>query len=110
GTCLKKCYFETYRFSEDLDFTVVGQNGPPTAEGLKATFIEVASWIQENAGLEIPEETIEFEVFANPRGTVSVQGKAAYRGPVRPQLNARGLPRIKIDLTLDEPLVLPPGV
>lgn len=21
GTCLKKCYFETYRFSEDLDFT-----------------------------------------------------------------------------------------
>ncbi len=20
GTCLKKCYFETYRFSEDLDF------------------------------------------------------------------------------------------
>lgn len=23
GTCLKKCYFETYRFSEDLDFTEV---------------------------------------------------------------------------------------
>jgi predicted nucleotidyltransferase component of viral defense system len=22
GTCLKKCYFDTYRFSEDLDFTV----------------------------------------------------------------------------------------
>ena len=22
GTCLKKCFFETYRFSEDLDFTV----------------------------------------------------------------------------------------
>jgi predicted nucleotidyltransferase component of viral defense system len=22
GTCLKKCYLETYRFSEDLDFTV----------------------------------------------------------------------------------------
>jgi hypothetical protein len=21
GTCLKKCYLETYRFSEDLDFT-----------------------------------------------------------------------------------------
>ena len=21
GTCLKKCYIETYRFSEDLDFT-----------------------------------------------------------------------------------------
>ena len=23
GTCLRKCYYETYRFSEDLDFTVV---------------------------------------------------------------------------------------
>jgi hypothetical protein len=22
GTCLKKCYFETYRFSEDLDFSI----------------------------------------------------------------------------------------
>ncbi len=47
-------------------------------------------------GLRFPSETIEFEVFENPRGTVSVQGKAGYRGPVRPQLNARGLPRIKI--------------
>lgn len=25
GTCLKKCYFETYRFSEDLDFTVAAE-------------------------------------------------------------------------------------
>jgi predicted nucleotidyltransferase component of viral defense system len=23
GTCLKKCYFENYRFSEDLDFTSI---------------------------------------------------------------------------------------
>ena len=23
GTCLKKCYFETYRFSEDLDFSLI---------------------------------------------------------------------------------------
>jgi len=22
GTCLKKCYFEIYRFSEDLDYTL----------------------------------------------------------------------------------------
>jgi len=26
GTCLKKCYFETYRFSEDLDFTLTDEN------------------------------------------------------------------------------------
>ena len=27
GTCLKKCFIETYRFSEDLDFTVL-DDGP----------------------------------------------------------------------------------
>lgn len=35
GTCLKKCFFETYRFSEDLDFTVTD------ATQLDATFLEV---------------------------------------------------------------------
>ncbi|MFW6224693.1 MAG: nucleotidyl transferase AbiEii/AbiGii toxin family protein [Bacteroidota bacterium] len=26
GTCLKKCYFENYRFSEDLDFTLINKD------------------------------------------------------------------------------------
>lgn len=26
GTCLKKCYFETYRFLEDLDYTLTDVN------------------------------------------------------------------------------------
>ncbi len=26
GTCLKKCYFKDYRFSEDLDFTLLNRN------------------------------------------------------------------------------------
>lgn len=26
GTCLKKCYFETYRFSEDIDLTITDKN------------------------------------------------------------------------------------
>ncbi len=26
GTCLKKCFFETYRFLEDLDFTLTDKN------------------------------------------------------------------------------------
>ena len=26
GTCLKKCFFETFRFSEDLDFTLSEQS------------------------------------------------------------------------------------
>lgn len=26
GTCLRKCYFENYRFSEDLDFTAMNKD------------------------------------------------------------------------------------
>jgi predicted nucleotidyltransferase component of viral defense system len=29
GTCLKKCFFETYRFCEDLDFKRAGPRLPP---------------------------------------------------------------------------------
>lgn len=35
GTCLKKCYLETYRFSEDLDFTVL-PGGPILPEEVLA--------------------------------------------------------------------------
>jgi len=38
GTCLKKCYIETYRFSEDLDFTVLP--GWPTSARGGWTFTE----------------------------------------------------------------------
>ncbi len=32
GTCLKKCYFEDYRFSEDLDFTLLDRGFPVNRE------------------------------------------------------------------------------
>ena len=35
GTALRKCYFETYRFSEDLDFTVL-PGGPQDPAGSAA--------------------------------------------------------------------------
>ena len=35
GTCLKKCYFETYRFSEDLDFTLTDRAQIDEAFGKK---------------------------------------------------------------------------
>lgn len=105
GTCLKKCYFETYRFSEDLDFTIQGPSHIDSNH-LTAAFREVGEWVYENTGIEIPEELQEFELFRNPRGTVSCQGKISYRGPIAPQSGR--LPRIKIDLTLDELVLFPP--
>src|SRR5712675_1953755 len=49
GTCLKKCYFETYRFSEDLDFTIKGES-QLDADFLARALREVAAWIYENTG------------------------------------------------------------
>jgi predicted nucleotidyltransferase component of viral defense system len=104
GTCLKKCYFETYRFSEDLDFTLRNPDHLQL-ELLNATFVEITDWIYEQSGIESPKDTIRFEVYENPRGKISVQGRIGYRGP----LQRRGsIPRIKLDLTDDERIVLEP--
>jgi predicted nucleotidyltransferase component of viral defense system len=104
GTCLKKCFFETYRFSEDLDFTLRSEAHIDEAF-LKRIFAEVGAWIYEETGIEIPANQQEFEIYRNPRGNLSCQGKISYRGPISP---TRPLPRIKLDLTADERVVLPP--
>lgn len=105
GTCLKKCYFETYRFSEDLDFTLLDVAHLDEAF-LKRVFGEVSAWIYERTGLEFPLNLQDFEMLTNPRGNPSCQGKISYRGPV--SSNTGGLPRVKLDLTADERVVLAP--
>jgi predicted nucleotidyltransferase component of viral defense system len=104
GTCLKKCFFETYRFSEDLDFTLRDE-AHLDPNFLKRVFSEIGAWIYEETGIEIPADQQEFDVYKNPRGKLSCQGKVSYKGPVSP---TRPLPRIKLDLTADERIVLPP--
>jgi len=104
GTCLKKCYFETYRFSEDLDFTLRDEDHLDQ-EFLMEVFEQVVSWVQEQSGLNVPRDQLDFEIYANPRGRPSCQGKIGYRGPVSP--TSGGWPKIKLDLTADERLVLP---
>lgn len=107
GTCLKKCFFETYRFSEDLDFTLTN----PThidAEFLHRVFAEIGEGVYQETGIEIPVDLQRFEIFRNPRGQTSCQGRIAYRGPVSP--TGKNMPRIKLDLTADECVVLPPAL
>jgi predicted nucleotidyltransferase component of viral defense system len=105
GTCLKKCYFETYRFSEDLDFTLRDES-QLDEEFLRSVFEEVIAWIAEQSGLNIPADQLDFDIYNNPRGEPNCQAKIAYRGPVSP--TSGGCPKIKLDLTADEKLVLQP--
>ena len=105
GTCLKKCYFETYRFSEDLDFTLTDESHL-NVDFLVGTFREVSAWVYEQTGIELPPDKVYFEVFRNRRDRPAGQGRISYRGPIAP--SSGDLPRIKLDLTTDEILVLPP--
>ena len=106
GTCLKKCYFETYRFSEDLDFTL--RDEAQLEDGfLRRVMGEVIGWVADESGLVLPADQLSFDLYTNSRGRLSCQGKVGYRGPVSPATAAGGWPKIKLDLTADEKLVLP---
>lgn len=105
GTCLKKCFFETYRFSEDLDFTLRDE-AHIDEEFLHTVFGEIGAWVYEETGIEMPADKQDFEIFVNPRGNLVCQGKLSYAGPISPRTG--GWPRIKLDLTAVERIVLPP--
>lgn len=97
GTCLRKCYFETYRLSEDLDFTVT-QGGPETPEALTPIFARVSDWLETNVGIQILLDGDSFTRKINKRGNPTTQGRISYRGPNPPPT----LPKVKLDLTSDE--------
>ncbi|MFI4955925.1 MAG: nucleotidyl transferase AbiEii/AbiGii toxin family protein [Gammaproteobacteria bacterium] len=102
GTCLKKCYFEMYRFSEDLDYTLL-DHSQLNASFLTPEFEHINKWIYEQTGIQITE--ISFEEYLNPKGNLSIEGKLGYIGPMQRKGNT---PKIKLDLTCDELLVFPP--
>lgn len=104
GTCLKKAYFETYRFSEDLDFTVLNADGQ-NESFLRRVFSEIASSVYDRCGIELPSESFYLNCFKNDRGDQQAEVRVGYRGP----LGQRGdLPRLKLDLLAGEPVVAEP--
>lgn len=103
GTCLRKCYYETFRFSEDLDFTVI-DGGPEEPGDLVVIFTEIADWVREESGLELTFDDRSFRRRRNRRGRPTTEGRIAYRGPNPPPV----LPKVKLDLTRDEVLAAAP--
>ena len=72
---------------------------------LNQLFVDIATWVYDETGMVLPPEARKAEVFTNPRGGTSAEGKIGYRGPL-----GRGgdAPRIKLDLTDHERIVLDP--
>ena len=85
GTCLKKCFFETYRFSEDLDFTLA-DDAHLDEDFLRKVFADIADAVYDRTGIEVPASAQRFDIYRNPRGQLSCQ--AQHRLP-RPGLAAR---------------------
>ena len=106
GNCLKKCYFETYRSSEDLDFTVQ-RDVIINEKILLEEFSKIVAWVSENSGIEMPENKIVFSSHRNPKGNISFQGKIHNRGPISPS-SKYSMPKIKLDITVDEIIVNSP--
>ncbi|MGA2186864.1 MAG: nucleotidyl transferase AbiEii/AbiGii toxin family protein [Bryobacteraceae bacterium] len=103
GTCIKKCYLETYRFSEDLDFSLAPAS-VYAAEELRAVLRSLARAAGELSGIIFPEDLIEIRERHNKQGLQTFQGKLAYGGPLR-QMNTTTPPRVLFDLTRHEPVI-----
>ncbi|MCB9965880.1 MAG: nucleotidyl transferase AbiEii/AbiGii toxin family protein [Rhodospirillales bacterium] len=104
GTCLKKCYFETYRFSEDLDFTILDKEHLDS-DFLTENFRRLAEWLYDKSGIVLPIDRFVFDIYDNPRGHKSCEGRVYYESHFAS--GKRSLPKIKFDLTADEILVMP---
>ncbi len=103
GTCLRKCFFETYRYSEDLDFTLT--NTSHVDEGfLWSVFSELTNRVYRQSAIEFPINARKVEIYHSPIGRLNCQVRVGYQGPVSPR--GRNVPRIKLDLTADECVVL----
>lgn len=101
GTCLRKCYFPGYRFSEDLDFTAMIYLPPVEMENWISRSID---WIDDHDGPDFRVQPIILEVVDDDYGSESYQVRIYYRGPLR----WGGSPRtIKIDITRAERTILP---
>ncbi len=102
GTSLKKCFFETFRFSEDLDFTLMAHY-QLTEKFLLKTFKEITEKLSDEVGIQFFKDRFKFKIIDKGNGKYSAQAKIHYNGPLR---RRRSVATIKLDLTTDEILVL----
>jgi predicted nucleotidyltransferase component of viral defense system len=88
GTCLKKCFFETYRFSEDLDFTL--REEAHIEEGfLKRVFGEIGQWIYDETGIEIPADKLDSKSTKTHAAHSPAKARSAIAGRSRPPMRCR---------------------
>ena len=97
GTVLKKVYFEDYRFSEDLDFTLLNAEIPN--EQILAWFREVFEFINDEANIPLGITD------NNDHEDGGINFYISYIGPLGGQGNHK---KVKVDISRSEHLVFEP--
>ncbi len=101
GTALRKCYFEEYRFSDDLDFTVLGVI---SVENLRNVLRSANIAMQDAIGIRTDEREIVVDIIEDDYGKESYEARIYYFGP----WNYGGSPRsIRIHTNREESLIFP---
>src|SRR3972149_3497249 len=95
GTCLRHCYYEGYRFSEDIDFSC--RPGGDNIDSSLRVLDTVAASVLRESGIRLSMR----EPLMAP-GDLQIEIPMEYtRGGARRQ----GLPQVKVHLTFDEPVL-----
>lgn len=104
GTVLKKVYFEVYRFSEDLDFTLL--NADASTSSTKASNEQIFAWFREVFEFIKDEANIPLEIIDNNEHEDSgINFYISYIGPLGGQGNNK---KVKVDISRSEQLVFEP--
>lgn len=99
GTVLKKVYFEDYRYSEDLDFTLIDDS--ITNEQIFEWFAEIFEFVGEEAN--IPLEIIDNDERGEEGGGINFY--IGYVGPLGGQGSHK---KVKVDISRSEKLEFEP--
>ncbi|WP_420580200.1 nucleotidyl transferase AbiEii/AbiGii toxin family protein [Reichenbachiella sp.] len=98
GTVLKKVYFEDYRFSEDLDFTLVNET---------INNDQILQWFNESFECTREEANIPLEILVNEAREGGLNFYISYVGPLG-GLGAQK--KVKVDISYNEQLVFQPAL
>lgn len=109
GTCLRKCYFEDYRFSEDLDFTLINAEFNVNVQFLE----KIIKQAEINSGAKFHLKEIKSQVHNNiAQGyeiTVVFWG-ADHKPNKKPLPPNRWQTKIKLDISFSEKVFLNPEI
>jgi predicted nucleotidyltransferase component of viral defense system len=104
GTVLKKVYFEDYRFSEDLDFTLL--NAAASTSSAQASNDQIFAWFKEVFECIKDEANIPLEIIDNKEHEDGgMNFYISYIGPLGGQGNNK---KVKVDISRSEQLVFEP--